>query len=74
MLLQVIISAVSMLLSDHVRSKTPAAQLLAAACLRPEFSSKVADMATPALVDVLKITGPGWGQVRVRVPGCVWGG
>lgn len=60
-----IAAAAAILTSDHARGKLPAVQLLRFCAGRAEYSSRVADVALAALVEVLKSEGtPGWGQMR----------
>ncbi|GLC34833.1 hypothetical protein PLESTB_001169200 [Pleodorina starrii] len=62
---RVIATAAALLMFDHARGKLPSVQLLRLCAARQEFASKVADVALPALVEVLKSDGlPGWGQMR----------
>ncbi|GIL49673.1 hypothetical protein Vafri_5971 [Volvox africanus] len=62
---RVISTAAALLMYDHARGKLPAVQLLRLCAARQEFAGKVADVALPALVEVLKSDGlPGWGQMR----------
>ncbi|EFJ45247.1 hypothetical protein VOLCADRAFT_94450 [Volvox carteri f. nagariensis] len=61
----VIGASAALLMCDHARGKLPAVQLLRLCAARQDFSAKVADVALPALVEVLKSDGlPGWGQMR----------
>lgn len=68
---QALAAAATMLQGDQPRCKLPAAQLLALAASRPEFVNRVADISLPALVDTVKLDGPGWGQMRQTQQHCV---
>lgn len=57
-------AATQLLMHEHDRSKLPAAQILAFLAQRPEYQAKVSDLALGALLDNLKMPGPGWGQNR----------
>jgi len=61
---KVISSAAQLLMGEHSRSKQPASQLLSYLAHRAEYSSRVADLALPALMEALMDAGPGWAQAR----------